>query len=105
MEELYRILKKDALLRIYVPYFKSDGAFQDPTHLHYFTETSMDYYSIDFDYNYYSKARYKINKAVLFCANKTFKSKIRKFIPFKNILKFFFFNIYDGIYFELKAIK
>lgn len=105
MEEMYRLLKKNGVLKIFVPYFKSDGAFNDPTHLHYFSERSMDYYSTDFEYNYYSKARYKIVQANLFCANKSLKSKIRTFIPFKNILKFFFFNMYDGLYFELKAIK
>src|SRR5579864_294813 len=42
MEELYRVLKKNGTLKIYVPYFKSDGAVNDPTHKHFFSENSMD---------------------------------------------------------------
>lgn len=105
MEEIYRILKNQGILRIYVPYFKSDGAFQDPTHKHYFTEKTMDYFIEEFEYNYYTKIRFVKIKAELFCDNKTSLSKLRLLIPFKNILKYFFFNIFDGIYFELKAIK
>jgi len=103
--EVYRILKNNGILRIYVPYIKSDGAFQDPTHKHFFTEHTMDYFTKEFDYNYYTKIRFSKVKAELFCDNKTPLSKIRYLIPFKNILKHFLFNIYDGIYFELRAIK
>lgn len=105
IEESYRILAHNGVLRIYVPYFKSDGAAQDPTHIHFFTEHSMDYYSQGFEYNYYTNANFKLNKSYLFCDNKTTKSKIRALIPFKGIFKIFFFNIYDGVYFELVAKK
>ena len=105
LEECHRILKNGGILKINVPYFKSDGAFKDPTHLHYFNEHSMDYFSPNFGYNFYTKARYNIIKSELFCANTRPISKIRDFIPFKKILKHFLFNIYDGIHFELQAIK
>lgn len=105
VEEIYRILKPNGLFRIYVPYFKSDGAYQDPTHKHFFTERTMDYFAENFDYNYYTNIRFKKLKSELFCDNKTGLSKIRYIVPFKGILKYFLFNIYDGIYFELQAIK
>lgn len=105
MEEIYRILKNNGRLRIYVPYGKSDWALQDPTHTHYFTERSMDYFCEGFSHNYYTKARYQLIKADLFCESRSFQAKIRNTIPFRNILKYFFFNMYDGIYFELKVKK
>ena len=36
MEELHRITKKNGTIEIIVPYFSSIGAFQDPTHRHFF---------------------------------------------------------------------
>lgn len=102
MEEVYRVLKQEGILRIYVPYAKSDGAVQDPTHTHFFTENSMNYFSKNNEFNYYTDKKFTLVKAQLFCANKTTKSKVRAFLPFKSILKYFLFNIYDGVYFELK---
>ena len=47
MEEMYRICKNGARIIIEVPYFRSTGAFQDPTHKHFFTTKTMDYFCIN----------------------------------------------------------
>lgn len=44
MEEMYRVAKHKARIIIEVPYFRSVGAFQDPTHKHFFTTKTMDYF-------------------------------------------------------------
>lgn len=44
MEEVYRILKPGGRLVIDVPYFRSSGAFQDPTHVRFFTGATMGYF-------------------------------------------------------------
>jgi hypothetical protein len=44
MEELYRICKDGALVKIIVPYFRSRWAFIDPTHRHFFTADSFSYF-------------------------------------------------------------
>lgn len=44
MMEVYRVLKKNGHFLIRVPYFRSPGAFQDPTHVRYFTLKTFDYY-------------------------------------------------------------
>ncbi len=44
IRECYRVLKKDGYLVIKTPYFKSKHAFVDPTHVHFFTIQSMDYF-------------------------------------------------------------
>lgn len=67
MEELWRICRPDAILRISVPYYNSPGASQDPTHVRFFTECTFDYFTSDPDrklskYNYYSKARFRIQE-------------------------------------------
>lgn len=35
MEELYRICQNGAVIKISLPYYKSSGAFADPTHKHF----------------------------------------------------------------------
>lgn len=44
MEELWRILKPGGRLVLTVPYFRSIDAFNDPTHEHFFTSSSMNFY-------------------------------------------------------------
>lgn len=105
LEEIHRILKPSGVLEIYLPYGKSDGALQDPTHKHLFTEKSMDYFLEGHEMNYYSKCKYKLLKRKLFNSNKTMLSKFRYLIPIKPVLKYFIFNIYDGLYFKIQPVK
>lgn len=62
MEELHRICKPGALVKVIVPYFRSRWAFIDPTHRHFFTVDSMSYFDPEHVhsrlYNY-SKARFR----------------------------------------------
>ena len=102
MKELYRILAPGGRLRIWVPYAKSDWALQDPTHKHYFTEQSMLYFTEGHPYNYYTDIRFRLIEARLYCDHFTLRHRLRNLIPFRNILRYFFFNMYDGIYFELQ---
>lgn len=105
MEELYRILKNAGKVNIFVPYAKSDWAFQDPTHIHFFTENSMNYFSTDSEYNYYTKVRYKIIRRDLVAESRTSKNRIRNLIPFRSVLRYFLWNMYDAVYFVLEACK
>ncbi|MDO8667787.1 MAG: methyltransferase domain-containing protein [bacterium] len=106
MEELRRICKNGAIIKISLPYYKSSGAFSDPTHKHFFTENSFQYFSPDHEYHFYTKAKFKVLKVKLLA--KDFgdrRHKLRNLLPFKKFFNFFLFNIYDEIYFELKCIK
>jgi SAM-dependent methyltransferase len=60
MEEIYRILKNDGILKVRAPYFAYPGAFQDPTHVRFFTLRTFDCFSKDNGLNYYSNARFEI---------------------------------------------
>jgi SAM-dependent methyltransferase len=44
MQEIHRILKSKGKAVIVVPYFTSIFAFRDPTHKHFFTHKTFDYY-------------------------------------------------------------
>lgn len=67
MEELYRIVKDDGIVKVIVPYFRSAAAFIDPTHKHFFTVESFSYYDPNhiicqrYDYTF---ARFKTEKIV-----------------------------------------
>lgn len=105
MRELHRILKHGGILKIYVPYGKADRAIQDPTHVHFFTEKSMDYFTEGYHFSYYTNFRFDKIKAELFTGNGTFLMRLRNLIPLRRVLKYFLYNMYDGVYFELSAQK
>jgi len=44
MREVHRIGKHGCRLIVEVPYFRHPGAFQDPTHVHFFTANTMAYF-------------------------------------------------------------
>lgn len=63
MEELWRVCKKGALIEIIVPYWVAAGAHGDPTHVHFFTYNTFDYFDPENSLSKlfpYSKARFQI---------------------------------------------
>lgn len=67
MEELHRITKNGATVKIIVPYWRSVYSCIDPTHKHFFTTMSFDYFVEGHKFSTlykYSKARFKIKKLV-----------------------------------------
>ena len=54
MHEIHRVLKPTAELIIEVPYWSSEGAFRDPTHVRFFSEKSFDYWDPDCECKYYT---------------------------------------------------
>ena len=44
MNEMWRVMKWDAILTIIVPHVECSVAFQDPTHVRYFNRNSMKYF-------------------------------------------------------------
>jgi|SRR3989344_1948217 len=44
MSEIHRIARPGAHIIVQVPYFRSTDAYADPTHRHFFTSRSMDYF-------------------------------------------------------------
>ena len=75
MEELHRISRPDALVKVIVPYFRARWAFIDPTHSHAFSVDSFSYFDPDHEhsrlYNY-SPARFRTERLVF---NETISGK------------------------------
>ena len=44
LNECWRVLKVDGILEGIVPLAGTDGAFRDPTHVRFFTESTFDYF-------------------------------------------------------------
>lgn len=109
MEEIYRICKPNAVIHVYVPYYKYEGSFRDPTHKRFFSERSFDYFSPYSQFNYYSKARFEVLECKLTNSHKIKRFRkediFLKFLPFKKFFSFFIWNIYTEIYFLIKVIK
>jgi ubiquinone/menaquinone biosynthesis C-methylase UbiE len=60
MEELHRISKPNAVIEIRVPYYASHYAFADPTHKHYFSWKSFDYFTKNQRYDWCTRGKFKI---------------------------------------------
>lgn len=56
MSECHRVLVPGARMTIQVPYWTSEGAFRDPTHVRFFTEKSFDYWQPDCECAYYASS-------------------------------------------------
>lgn len=99
MEEIHRICKPGAEVKIVVPYYTSKDFFTDFTHRHAFTEHSFNYFDSAHPYSYYSKARFSVEKV------KFNYSAIGKWIPIRRILRHYLLNIVDSLEFTLRVEK
>jgi SAM-dependent methyltransferase len=110
LKELHRILAPNGTAEIFVPYFRHGGAYQDPTHKHFFHENYFDYFSSDHILNYeVGSLDFETTKKELLIRKTGVLSNpillIRKLMPFKRILRYFLWDIYDTVHVELKPIK
>lgn len=102
MGELHRILRTGGRLKILVPYAKSDWALQDPTHKHFFTEQTMNYFCEGWRYSFYTSFRFRLVEARFLNDRSNWRQRLRNCIPFKGVLRYFLFNLFDNIQFELE---
>jgi SAM-dependent methyltransferase len=65
MEELHRIARAGARVEITVPHFSSANAFTDPTHRHFFSRFSFDYFDATHEFGFYSAAAFEVVHAGL----------------------------------------
>ena len=77
MEEIYRVTKPNASIKMSVPYWNSSFAYIDPTHKRGFHEHTFSFFDPESPYckqrSYYSKARFKV---------KSFSFVIAPFAPY-----------------------
>ncbi len=80
MEEIHRVCKDGAKIKILVPYFSAQGSFNDPTHKRFFTYRTFEYFGAK---GYYSKAVFKtLKRRIFFFSTKRFmkEGKLSKFL-------------------------
>lgn len=65
MEEIYRILKPNGILKVRVPHFSSINAFADPTHVRCFTLKTFKFLSESHKLSYYYNIKRKINFKII----------------------------------------
>lgn len=90
MEEIYRILKPEGILRVLVPHFSSINAYADPTHVRFFAMKTFKYLSDKHYLSYYHNDR-KINfniRKISFNPENNFISKV--VISFANLHPHFY---------------
>lgn len=111
VEEIWRVSKPHARIRIHVPFWNATDYITDPQHLRPFNQFSFDFYDPRKpqcrERPYYSKARFLVKSKIY-----TFKIGQRYYEvrnPFLKILMdigaTYFCNIIQVIEFELEAVK
>lgn len=112
MEEIWKISKPGAIIKINVPFFAFHRAFQDPTHKRFFTIDSFEYFTKESGLNYYSKARFEIIERKIGFFSGGIPRPIGKALEFfmnanQRFYERFFAYIIpaNNLYFELKTIK
>jgi len=110
MEEIWRISKPDAIIKIISPYFANYRAYTDPSHKRFFTSESFDYFDLSTElarnWPVSTTARFMvIKKEVLFGRPfNMFGKYFNRILPFYEAFLAYLFPARQ-IYFELKAIK
>ena len=59
MEEIHRVTREGAVVRITVPHFSCANAFTDPTHRHFFGISSFNYVTGYDNFALYTKGRFR----------------------------------------------
>ncbi|MDP2908668.1 MAG: methyltransferase domain-containing protein [Nanoarchaeota archaeon] len=115
MEEMIRICKNGAIIKITVPYYASKGALTHIDHKQFFSEGTFNlFYPKDYlpkDHwkkegggCTYNRVREK-NVIIPLSVKKETFGRFRKYLPFKKYLAMFLINIYDHLYYEFKVLK
>jgi len=99
MEEVYRVCRPGAEVRVVAPYYASRGAFRDPTHVRFITEDTFQYFEPPTDYG--TKTNFRIEKI---------EYEVRK--PFRFFPRYvqkrfrrYLWNVVDNMTVTLRAVK
>jgi len=99
MEEVYRVCRPGAEVRVVVPYYTSRGAFRDPTHVRFITEDLFQYFEEPTDYGV--RTNFKIEK-IAYDVRKPFR-----YFPnyFQKRFRRYLWNVVDNMFVTLRAVK
>jgi SAM-dependent methyltransferase len=99
MEEVYRVCRAGAEVRVVAPYYTSRGAFRDPTHVRFITEDTFQYFEPPTDYGV--KTNFRIER-IEYEYRKPFR-----FFPryLQKRCRRHFWNVVDNLIVTLRAVK
>ena len=99
MEEVYRVCRPGAEVRVVVPYYTSRGAFRDPTHVRFITEDTFQYFEPPTDYGV--KTNFRIER-IDYDMRKPFR-----YFPkyFQKRFRRYLWNVVDNMSVTLRAVK
>ncbi len=67
MEEIHRVCRKRAKLKITVPHYSCANAFTDITHRHYFSVNSFNYFTGDNEFGFYTDKHFRrVSREIVF---------------------------------------
>lgn len=67
MEEIHRVCRNGAVVHITLPHFSCSNAFTDPTHRHYFSIFSFDYFTGEHKFSFYSDRQFRtLRRRIIF---------------------------------------
>jgi len=76
MEEIHRVCRNGAVVKITVPHYSCCNSFTDITHRHYFSIRSFDYFTGDNEFGFYTDRQYRKARAEMVF----FKSIVNKVV-------------------------
>lgn len=99
MEEVYRVCRPGAEIRVVAPYYTSRGAFRDPTHVRFITEDTFQYFEPPTDYGV--KTNFRIER-IDYDMRKPFR-----YFPkyFQKRFRRYLWNVVDNLSVTLRAVK
>ena len=62
MEEIHRIAKPNAVVKIVTPHHSDSSSWQDPTHIWHLNTGSFNFFEENYETNYYSSARFRVKR-------------------------------------------
>lgn len=106
MEEIHRIAKPGAIVKIRTPHFSHPNSFRDPMHKWHFTIDTFDYFTEGFNYPIYTDKKFRMLKKEFIFNRKWGISAILAKTSRRRYEKFYCHRFPpNNMYFELEIIK
>jgi len=101
MEELHRICKNGAIIKVYDIYYNCSGVHNDPYLIRSFNDNSFNFLEKDYETSFYTNKDFKIIKRELI------PTKFGKLFPklIRRTLSMIIGEVISNVYFEIKVIK
>jgi hypothetical protein len=108
MDEIHRVCRHGAIVRITVPHFTSANAYTDITHRHYFGWFSTHYFTGENQWSFYTRHRFeRVTTSLMFhpsLANKVVRRLANRFPEAYERRWAWIFPAWF-LYFELRVVK